>query len=143
MGESKVVELTDGRIMINMRSKHKMGQRAVNYSEDDGQTWGEYYHDSQLIEPACNASIIHYTNRNSNEDILLFSNPADAKSRKKMSVRLSRDDGKAWSKPKLVHQGRSAYSSMTVLPNGDIGLLYERGHKITFAKFSLEWLTAD
>jgi len=85
MGESKVVELTDGRIMINMRSKHKLGQRAVNYSEDDGQTWGEYYHDSQLIEPACNASIIRYTFQNSNENILLFSNPASAKSRKKMS----------------------------------------------------------
>lgn len=143
MGESKVVELTDGRIMINMRSKHKLGQRAVNYSEDHGQTWGDYYHDSQLIEPACNASIIGYVSDNLNENILLFSNPASTKSRKKMSVRLSRDDGKSWSEPKLIYDGRSAYSSMTVLANGNIGLLYERDRKITFAKFSLEWLTGD
>jgi len=76
---------------------------------------------------------------------LLFSNPAGTK-RERMTVRLSYDAGKTWPVSKLINGGPSAYSCLTVLPDGTIGCLYERGEKryserITFARFGLEWLT--
>ncbi len=148
MGESKVVELEDGSIMINMRSKHKLSQRAVNISQDGGNNWGQYFHDRALIEPTCNASLIRYTSIHDGfqKSRLLFSNPADKGTRRNMAVRISYDEGKTWSDPKVIYSGLAAYSSLTVLKDGTIGLLYERGEqradeKITFAKFTLEWLT--
>ncbi len=83
---------------------------------------------------------------------LLFSNPASAPSpgqsrgdRVNMTVRLSYDEGRTWPVSKLLHDDPSAYSCLAVLPDGDIGCLYEGGEtrygKIVFARFSLEWLT--
>ena len=148
MGESKVVELEDGSIMINMRSKHHLKRRAINISKDNGTTWGKYSHESGLIEPTCNASIIRYTSVKDGfkKSRILFSNPANENKRRNMAVRISYDEGKTWSPPKVVHSGPAAYSSLTVLHDGSIGLFYERGNiradeKITFAKFTLEWLT--
>lgn len=148
MGESKVVELADNSLMINMRSKHGMQARAVSISQDEGLTWSEFEHDSQLIEPACNASIIRYTSQDGHhtKNRILFANPASTSAREKLSVRISYDEGKTWSAGKVINTGPSAYSSLTVLQDGTIGLLYERGdknpyQKISFARFSLEWLT--
>ncbi|MBK7477061.1 MAG: exo-alpha-sialidase [Haliscomenobacter sp.] len=46
-----------------------------------------------------------------------------------MTVRISYDHGKTWKRKALVHQGPSAYSNLVVLPNGNIGLLFEGGAK--------------
>ena len=63
-----------------------------------------------------------------------------------MTVRLSYDEGKTWPIARLIHAGPSAYSCLAALPNGEIGLLYEKGldspyESLSFARFSLEWLT--
>jgi sialidase-1 len=63
-----------------------------------------------------------------------------------MTVRLSEDDGGAWVAAKELHAGPAAYSCLTVLSDGTIGCLYERGEKqpyekITFARFGLDWLS--
>ena len=46
---------------------------------------------------------------------------------------------------KVLRPGAAAYSDLVVLPDGSIGCLYERDnyHKITFARFSLDWLTSE
>ena len=52
-----------------------------------------------MVEPVCQASLIRYEwGRGDATGVLLFSNPADEKRRVKMTVRLSKDDGKTWSK---------------------------------------------
>jgi sialidase-1 len=76
---------------------------------------------------------------------ILFSNPASTK-RENMTVRLSCDDGKTWPLVGCLYAGPSAYSCLAVLPDMSIGCLYERGaqrayEKITFARFTLEWLS--
>lgn len=60
-----------------------------------------------------------------------------------MTVRISYDEGKSWTKGKPIYKGSSAYSSLTILANGDIGLFFEKdGHKENvFVQFTLEWLT--
>jgi sialidase-1 len=44
-----------------------------------------------------------------------------------MTVRASRDGGKSWPVTVPVDPGPSAYSCLAALPDGRIGLLYERG----------------
>lgn len=60
-----------------------------------------------------------------------------------MTVRVSYDEGLSWTEGKCIYPGSSAYSSMTVLENGHIGLIFEKDYytENLFVSFSLEWLT--
>ncbi len=144
--ESTVAELSDGSLMLNMRSNAKRFRRAVSISKDGGVTWSAPQFDDALVEPTCQASLIRYPGRGKRGKAgLLFSNPASEK-RARMTVRHSDDDGQTWKHSKLIYAGPSAYSSLTALKDGTIGLLYEKGAQgpyetITFARFTFEWLT--
>ena len=75
------------------------------------------------------------------KDLLLFCNAASPSGRKNLAVRVSRNNGKTWSDGKVIDPGPSAYSEMTVLTDGTIGVLYEPGHtEVRFARFSLDAL---
>ncbi|MFH6604362.1 exo-alpha-sialidase [Maribacter algicola] len=141
--ESKVVELSDGSWMVNSRVNN-LGNRFVHISSDEGKTW-KSMPDPSLIDPGCNASIIRYRSRNEEPGtyILLFSNANDKGQRKNMTVKISTDEGKSWSKGKTLYKESAAYSSMTVLSNGDIGIFFERNEyqENVFARFSIRWLT--
>src|SRR5690606_19816472 len=118
--------------------------RYVHTSKDGGQTW-ESNPDPELKDPRCNASIIRYTATQAgyNKNRLLFSNANAEKDRVNLTVRISYDEGKTWSECKTVYDGPSAYSDMTILENGDIGLFFEQDEytKNSFVSFSLDWLT--
>ncbi len=118
--ECKVVELSDGSWMIN--SRWRGGGRQIHVTKDRGQTWESRY-DSSLADPECNAQIMRYGK------VLLFSNCKSPTRRALLHLRASLDDGKTWNEGvSLTPQGGpegAAYSDMTVLPNGDIGVLYE------------------
>ncbi len=145
--ESAVVQLADGSLLLNMRSYAGQHHRAIALSHDGGLTWSPVRLDPALIEPVCQASFIRYTlAHEAGRNRLLFSNPADTARRDRMTIRLSYDEGKTWPVARLVYEGPSAYSSLAVLRDGTIGLLYERGtanpyEEIVFAHFNLEWLT--
>ena len=117
--ESTIAELSDGRLMQNMRSYHGQNRRAVSTSADGGLTWTPVVLDSTLIEPVCQASMLRHG------DALLFSNPASTQ-REMMTIRTSYDDGASWPDEYVIYAGSSAYSSLVTLPNGKVGLLYER-----------------
>jgi len=141
--ESKVVELVGGKWMVNSRINEK-GLRYVHTSSDSGKKWWSKA-DSSLIDPGCNASIIRYTSIKDGykRNRLLFSNAKMQGERKNLTVRISYDEGLTWSEGKTIYPGGSAYSSLTILDNGDIGLLFEKDdHKENvFVRFSLAWLT--
>ena len=151
VNECQVVELADASLMINMRNYDRSKTtRAVAISTDGGATWSRVAHDPALVEPICQASFLRYTlETNHDKNRLLFSNPARPKrgDRTQMTVRLSYDEGKSWPVSRILHQGPSAYSCLTVLPDADIACLYEAGanspyENIVFARFTLDWLTA-
>jgi sialidase-1 len=128
-----------------MRSYHGKNRRAVEASRDAGLTWDALRLDDALIEPVCQASLITTIRMGGKSNgKLLFSNPASTK-RTRMTVRLSEDDGKTWKYERVVHEGPAAYSSLAVLRDKSVGLLYERGEtrpyeRITFARFALNWM---
>ncbi len=148
--EPQIVELTDGTLMMNMRQTVKKGHRMYSISKDLGLTWNVMVDDTTLPEPGsgCQASFIRYSSQPDgfSKNRILFSNPASTKGRQNMTIRISYDEGKTWKYSKTLREGPSAYSSMAVLPDGSVGILYEQGEekiyeKISFARFNLEWLT--
>ncbi len=151
VNECQVVERVDGSLMLNMRSYATgpgvSNRRAVAISRDGGLTWSAPRYDPALIEPVCQAAFVRFTARpTASKNRLLFANPASTK-REKFTVRVSYDEGETWPAARELHAGPSAYSALAVLPDMTIGCLYERGEKdpyetITFARFSIEWLTA-
>ncbi len=144
--EAQVAEAADGTLLFTMRNESQRGQRFWSRftpgknSLADG-TWSAPY--SQLPDPTCMASIVRHPS-----GALLFANPASSNKRANMTVRISEDLGKSWSEGKLIDSRPSAYSCLTVLANGEIGLLYECGDRnayetLTFARFPLDWLKSE
>jgi len=139
--ESQVVELSNGTVMLNMRSYQQNNRRLVALSKDGGLTFSAPKEDQTLIEPVCQGSILRVPGE---QGELLFSNPASLK-RENATVRLSNDDGQTWPVSRALYAGPSAYSCLTVLADGTYGCLYERGPQnpyetITFARFTAGWL---
>ncbi len=141
MNECEVVELANGSLLLSMRQYLGPKQRAFSTSSDAGLSWSKPKHHPEVHCPVCQSSIQRYTLPPAKNRIL-YSGPGGP-GRSRMTVRLSYDEGKTWPKAKVIHEGSSAYSDLVVLPDGSIGCLYERDNygKITFARFTLEWLT--
>lgn len=142
--ECQVAELSNGYLHLNIRSYRGNNRRLVAISKDTGETFADPVEDSSLIEPVCQASLIHHEGIKGG---LLFANPASLK-REKMTVRRSRDDGKTWTGALVLYPGPSAYSSLAALPNGTIYCLYEQGLKgayetLTLARFHTRLLTQE
>jgi sialidase-1 len=163
--ETVVVELADGRVMLNVRSWPKQHRRIVTTSPDGATGWTTPKFDDALVEPICMASIVRYSlaGEAGGRNRILFANPhwlerADGKAqpgvgrdRKNVSVKLSYDEGQTWPVNKSLEAGFSGYSDLAVLPDGTILCFYERGSidgknnfgtdRLTVARFNLEWLT--
>ena len=127
--EGKVVELTDGSILLHARATPRR-RRAV--SRDAGRSFGEVTEDPALVDPACNGGLGHWGDR------LVCSLLDDAVARRRLAVRLSSDDGSTWSPPVLIDGGAAGYSVVVELPDGDLGLAYEFGNYegIAFARIA-------
>jgi len=147
ISECQIVELFDGSLMLNARNSNGTHKRAIAISNDEGESWSEVTYDETLIEPECQASFLRFTSkRNYERNRILFSNPADDEERIKITARLSYDEGKSWPVSRLVHDGPSSYSCLTILQDMTIACMYEGGEehrreKIALARFNLEWLT--
>jgi sialidase-1 len=141
--ESKVVELPDGSLMLNIRARPN---RLVALSTDGGTTFSTPTPDPQLPDPSNNGAIIRYDARadasNARAQWLVFSNTADSTQRRNLTLRLSCDGGRTWPTSRVVVDGAAGYSTLAALPGGDMGLLYERGRyeAITFMRLPLAWL---
>lgn len=140
--ESQVAELADGSLLLSMRDESRSGQRAwakFTWTADLSRgAWGEPWF--TVPDPTCMASLIQVPH-----GPLLFSNPDSAKQRVALTVRSSTDGGHRWSAGRLLDPRPCAYSCMTILKDGRIGILYECGDKsgietLTFARFPLAWV---
>lgn len=140
--ESKIIALPNGDWLINSRI-NGLQHRFVHVSKDQGKTW-QSEPDISLIDPGCNAAILGYTTSKGGYR-LLFSNLYHPKKRKHLTLRSSADFGKSWTKPKTVYKGASAYSDMTLLSNGAVGLIFEKDdyQEIAFVVLAKKWIEAE
>lgn len=148
MDENKVVELSNGDVMLNSRSSDSTLARKVAISADGGVTYGDVAVDHTLIDPRNNASIIRAfpdaPAGSARSRMLLFSNAASTAGRVNGTVRLSFDDGQTWSASKVFEPGAMSYSTLTPLSApGTYGLFYEgAGYAMRYMQISLDWIGA-
>lgn len=146
--ESKMEELADGSWLMSIRNP-RQGYRLYAVSHDRGATWSKPAEWQDLPDPACDGDIMRYSLRSegARHDRLLHSIPADTAARRNVSVALSYDEGKTWPVRRSIWRQASAYSSLTKLSDGSIGLLSEvynggdEGYEIWFSHIPFEWLT--
>lgn len=126
--ESTVAELSDGSVMLNMRHYDRRDSlRLCAVSRDGGETWSRTWEETQLVEPRCQGSLVNYAPAGERPSAtLLFSNPRSLR-RENLSIGVSRDDGRTWSRFVTICPGRAAYSDMVRLADGGVGVLYENG----------------
>ena len=129
--ESAVAELSDGSLMLNMRDnrnrkdKSRTNGRAVSVTADLGKTWKVHPSDhGSLPEPVCMASLISHRLKDGRA-VLFFSNPHHKSRRQNMTLQMSLDDGKTWNKPVLLDKNGGAYSSLVMVNDRTVGILYE------------------
>ena len=147
--ECSVAELKDGSLMLNIRDnrnrkdKSKTNGRAVSVTEDMGKTWKVHSSDhGAMPEPVCMASLISHDLKDGRR-VLFFSNPNSKYKREKMTVRMSLDQGKTWPKSILLDQKGGAYSSLAMVDDVTLGILYESSvadmvfQKIKLSEFGL------
>lgn len=165
--ETVIVELADGRVLLNSRTEAKHHRRIVVTGPDGATGWSAPKFDDALLEPICMASIVRVSQEGKQDrNRILFANPhnldrgdgklvdGQSRDRKNIALKLSYDEGKSWAVDKVLDAGFSAYSDLAVLPDGTLLCLYEAGKpnptdpkKVTrygalrLVRFNLEWLS--
>lgn len=150
--ETALVELSDGRVMLNARTSALANRRLVSVSPDGATGWSTPSFDPALLDPMCMGSIIRIASP-APRGRLLFCNPYSLKRdangdeipgghgpRKNLSIQISEDDGRTWAAPKTIEEGTSAYSDLAQLPDGTVLCFYERKNLLSIARLPLDWL---
>ena len=152
-GECTIIERPDGTLMMNLRTSapglYGLGHRGVSVSTDRGATWSKPVLDKNLPSTGCQGSMIRL-----NEKEILFLNPAihrkggfNIRSRRNLTLRLSRDEGKTWPSSRVLNKALSGYSDMAITNKGKILCLFENGtkdycEKISIVQVDRAWLAA-
>ena len=150
-GECTVVERSDGSLLMNMRTGgtglYGIGYRTVSVSTDRGMTWSKPVLDKNLPGPGCQGSMIRL-----NDKEILFLNPAvyrrgsfRIRSRRSLTLRLSKDDGRTWPCSRVINKELAGYSDMAITRDGKILCLFENGkrdycEKISIVQVDRAWL---
>jgi sialidase-1 len=120
LNEVQVAESAGGGLYLNSRSwRRGSSLRKISWSQDAGETWTQAAEDAVLTDPICQGSLLRLDDRT-----IAFLNAAGPK-RANGTLRLTHDDGRTWASSRLTFPGPFAYSSMALLKDGRIGVLYE------------------
>jgi hypothetical protein len=149
VSEPSIVELSDGRILMNSRVE-KHDYRVVSTSIDAGMTWSKPARDTSGIPAYFEThsgllSIPPPLGAPATQGVILFSFP-NAATRSNLTVFLGRDDHRSWPVRKVIHKGPSYYSNMAAHA-GYIYLIYGKDgshawlpERTVLARFNLAWL---
>jgi sialidase-1 len=117
------------------------------WSDDGGETWGDWYEDKALPDVPCMAGIYRMTDSITYEKSRVLYCGTNYHLRAHYTIRMSYDEGITWPVEKEIYPGPSAYGQMvTMSDNETMALLLEAGTldyrgTIHFLKFDLAWLT--
>lgn len=131
--ECQVIELTDGRILIDARSviEESRVPRLCAISADGGESWSSPWRGHSAAPISASLARVG--------DCILWSGPAGP-GRTNLCLRVSRDEGRTFEHQTLLHEGYCGYSCMQPLAPNRIGILWEinAGRTIAFATFDVE-----
>ena len=131
--ESKLLELNDGKLLMSIRTggfNSSNVARGYNRTTDTNvENWGTQGTWSDLTANGCNSDLIYYIRSTSGgRDVMLHSVVKSySNHRKDLRLYMSFDEGATWKEAFQLQPGWAAYSSMQVLDNGDLAILFEDG----------------
>ncbi|MEV7575548.1 sialidase family protein [Pseudarthrobacter sp. NPDC089323] len=148
--ENKVAALADGRLLLHSRATPR---RLAALSNDGGHSWSALDPVEDLPDPSDNGCLARFDGLPAVADLaapetdswLLATHNHDTDLRRNTVLSLSPDNGATWPAKLVLCAGSSAYSTATRLPDGNIGVLYERqGYReIVFASVPPGQLTGQ
>ncbi|ADH91794.1 sialidase family protein [Arcanobacterium haemolyticum] len=154
MDENKVVELSDGRLLLTSRHKNgkRLGKRIQAFSKNGGFSWERESVMPDVVDHGTNGQILKVFPGIPSEDprskVLLFANSTSNigdNDRHNGTVWLSCNDGENWTS-KEFNKGSTGYVTITTQHDGRIGMLSEDGkngkkeHGIYYRSFGLDWV---
>ena len=124
--ESTAAELSDGGVLQNIRYKNPVDKyRVLAFSKSGGENWDTAYVCKELPDPICEGSMISFKYKG--KHLVLFSNAASQVKREKLTIHVSKDNGRLWPVSFLVDGGDASYSDIIKIGSKNIGVLYEKG----------------
>lgn len=142
--ENMAAELVKGALMLNLRNQQgNIKARYTAISKDGGVTWQDQHFDYQLPDPVCQGSLLTI-GKNRGRAVLAFCNNADTLQRNHLTLRISRNNGRTWTKKLLVYsvpdrEGASAYSDIVQISRNRVGILYEKDSYSAIAFTVVKW----
>lgn len=137
--ETELCLTSDGRVYLNARNFSN--RRAVAYSENGYEGWTALMADDALVGKRCFGSVVSY--HHGGRQAILCCQCADTEVRRRVTVRVSLDDGKSWVREKILDAERGGYVESAVdNTRGVIYVLYENegGTTCHLAVFDCDWL---
>lgn len=143
--ESQLVEMNDGTLIQFFRNSS--GSLKYAFSDDGGNTWSAPKTDTAVPEVYCQLTAVHYPEAIDGKEAVVLANP-NGSGRNNGRIRIGLYDPQArsfeWKYTQVVNEAPYAYSCLTILQNGDIGLFYEENiPEIKYTSVSLDWMTAE
>jgi sialidase-1 len=138
--EDQVVELADGRLLLDIR-QNGGPRRLLATSSDAGQTWSEPRPGEVVTPVACAIERLTLQAAGDDRNRIIWTGPKGP-GRKTLVARLSYDEGQTFTNERLIADEPAAYSDLALLKDKSVGVLWERGDYrfITFTRLSLESL---
>ncbi|AMV38202.1 sialidase family protein [Planctomyces sp. SH-PL62] len=163
--EPAIVQLADGRVMLNIRNTSPALRRLATTSPDGETGWTKPTFVDDLPEPICMGSLVRLpAELGVGPDRILFAQPHKPpvapgstppkgwNDRRNLAIKVSLDGGATWPLVKTLEPGPSAYSDLAVLPDGTVLCFYERSlaegpdakgspyGRLTLARIPPDWL---
>ena len=143
--ESQIIELSSGNLLQFMRNTGGNGKVVVSRSTDGGATWSDPI-DTTAPEVYCQLSVLYYDkNGTDGKDRVIMSNPGGS-GRNNGTLRIGEvtetEDSFSvdWVEEKMFCPNNYAYSCLTKMRDGNMGLLYEHQNTIKFTAFNLDYI---
>ena len=127
--ESKLEQLNDGSLLLSVRQSGNRGWNTATYTKNDDGTvtfnWGTQYRNGNIWGNACNADILYYSRSTDNDADILIHSYINSSGRESLQLSMSLDGGESWKSAYNIQPNGSCYSTMQVLPDGTLAILFE------------------
>ena len=110
--ECMAVELSDGSLYMDMRSRQNKKCRARSISQDGGQSWSSAEYDTRFPEPSCQGSILR------TDKAIYLAHPSNPDDRTHLALYHSLDDCQTFSSATILYEGPAAYSDLAATDTG-------------------------
>ena len=133
--ESKIIQLPDDSLLLSVRQR---GARGFNKADATAIHWQKQWRNEDINNGnPCNADII----RHPSLGVLFHTYLKHPTNRAHLVLSMSMDDGKTWQDVTTIQTGAAAYSTMEVLNDGSLAILFEDGSHSELNGYTLTYVT--